>query len=60
MIMNDEGRLWSRREIAEHHRWSEKTVDNYRRRGLLKPIRIGKRSIRFADKNVAALREIRP
>jgi excisionase family DNA binding protein len=54
--MNDNGReFWTRREIADYLRLTERTVDAFRKRGLLQPVRVGSNSVRFRRDDVMAL-----
>ena len=54
MTASDERRLWTRKEVCEHLRVTEKTVDNFRRAGRLPCIRLGN-GVRFRGADVAAL-----
>lgn len=54
MTVSDERRLWTRREISEHLRVTERTVDAYRKAGRLPRIRLGN-GVRFRGADVAAL-----
>ena len=55
MTNDNDRQFWTRREISEYLRLSEKTVDNLRRRGLLHPVRVAGNSVRFRREEVVAL-----
>ena len=54
MTASDERRLWTRREISEHLRVTERYVDMLRKAGKLPCIRLGN-GVRFKGEDVAAL-----
>jgi excisionase family DNA binding protein len=56
MTASDERRLWTRREISEHLRVTERYIDMLRKAGRLPCIRLGN-GVRFRGADVAALIE---
>jgi excisionase family DNA binding protein len=55
-MTHDNGRdFWTRKEIADYLRLTEKTIDNFRRRGLLPAHCLAGRSVRFKRDDVLAL-----
>lgn len=55
--MNIDEKTYTRDEVAEIFRVSIWTVDNWRRKGIIKAIRIGERAIRFTTEEVNRLLE---
>lgn len=54
--MHDNGReFWTRREIADYLRLTERTIDAFRKRGLLQPVRVAGSSVRFRRDDVLKL-----
>ena len=49
--------IYTREEVAEIFRVSVYTIDNWRRKGIIKSIRIGERAIRFTTAEVDRLLE---
>jgi excisionase family DNA binding protein len=55
-LNNDDTRqVWTRKEISEYLRLTERTVDNVRKRGQLPSFRIANNSVRFDREDVMAL-----
>ena len=54
MTATDERRLWTRREVSEHLRVTERYVDMMRKAGKLPHIKLGN-GVRFRGEDVAAL-----
>jgi excisionase family DNA binding protein len=52
--MNDE-RFVKRQELAERFQISFETIRRWSRRGILKPVRIGPKAIRFRESDIERL-----
>jgi excisionase family DNA binding protein len=55
MTNDDKRQFWTRREVAEHLRLTERTVDALRKAGKLPCVRVANNSVRFTRDNVMAL-----
>jgi excisionase family DNA binding protein len=55
MTINDAQKYWTRREVAEYLRLTERTVDSLRKRGALRDVNVSGRSVRFKRDDVLAL-----
>jgi excisionase family DNA binding protein len=55
-LANDDTRqIWTRREVAEYMRLTERTVDSLRKSGKLPCFRVANNSVRFDRDDVMAL-----
>ena len=54
-MINDDQRLWTRKEVAEYMRLTERTVDTLRKSGKLPYFRVANNSVRFERDDVMAL-----